>query len=63
MADSEAKKKWIRENSKVLSIKMMLKSDHDILEYLDGVPKATTIKAAMREYMAKYPKESEIIFK
>ena len=57
MPDSEAKKRWIKENTKVISFKVMLKSDNDIIEYLKTVPTATTIKAALREYMANHPEE------
>ena len=57
MPDSEAKKEWIKKNSKIISFKMMLKSDKDILEYLESRPTATTIKAALREYMANHPNE------
>lgn len=51
--DSEAKKAWIKANSKIVSFKLMNKSDADILEYLKTVPTGPTIKAALREYMSK----------
>lgn len=51
--DSEAKKRWIRENTKMVTIKLMKKSDADIIAYLSAVPTGPTIKAALREYIAK----------
>lgn len=54
MPDSEAKKKWMKENSKIVSFKLMLKSDSDILDYLSTRPTATTIKLALREYMQNH---------
>ena len=55
MPDSEAKKRWIKENSKIVTIKMMNKGDKDIMDYLEDKPTATTIKAALREYMQNHP--------
>jgi hypothetical protein len=55
MPDSEAKKRWMRENSKIISFKVMNKSDADIIAYLKTVPVATTIKAALREYIQNHP--------
>ena len=54
MPDSEAKTRWMRENSKNLTVKFMNKSDKDILDFLEGKPKATIIKLALREYMEKH---------
>ena len=58
--DSEAKKRWDKENTVMLSIKFQKKTDSDILEYLDSASnskttKQTTIKAALREYMERHP--------
>lgn len=58
MPDSEAKKKWMKDNSKIISIKMMLKSDKDILDFLADKPTATTVKLALREYMANHKEEA-----
>lgn len=60
MPDSEAKKKWIAENTIVFSLKLMKKADADIIAYLDskgaeGVKKGTVIKQALREYMKNHP--------
>ena len=57
MPESEAKKNWMRENTKVISIKMMNKSDHDLLEYLSDKPMATVIKAALREYIENHKED------
>ena len=57
MPDSEAKKRGMRENTVVITVKCMHKSDADILEFLDGKSKATVIKAALREYMENHKEE------
>lgn len=57
MPESEAKTRWMRENSTNLTIKFMHKSDADILAFLEGKTKATIIKEAIREYMANHPNE------
>lgn len=54
MGDSEAKKRWIKENSKIITFKCMLKSDADILAFLQDRPTAPTIKAALREYIKNH---------
>ena len=59
MPDSEAKKEWMRKNAKIISIKMMLKGDSDILQFLEDKPTATTIKLALREYMENHKEELE----
>jgi len=55
MPDSEAKKRWIRENTTKLSVKLNHNTDRDILEFLSGKPGATTIKKALREYIERHP--------
>lgn len=60
MPDTPAKKKWDRENSVVFSVKLMNKTEADIIQYLDcqlanGVGKGTVIKKALREYIANHP--------
>ena len=51
MPDSDAKKRWMKENSKIISFKVMLKSDADIIEFLKDRPTAPTIKQALRAMM------------
>ena len=58
MPDSPAKKKWLKDNSKPISFRLMLKGDADIIKYLETVPTATTLKAALREYMANHSSAS-----
>lgn len=62
MSDSEAKKKWMEKNTIVFSIKLMRRTEADIIEYLDanlakGIGKGTIIKAALREYMENHKDE------
>lgn len=56
MPDSEAKKEWTRNNSTKITVKFMDKGDADILAYLEGKPKAPTIKEALRLLMGKEKK-------
>jgi predicted DNA-binding protein len=58
MPESEAKTRWMRENSTNLTIKFMHKSDADILAFLEGKTKATIIKEAIREYMENHKGET-----
>lgn len=58
MPESEAKTRWMRENTTNLTIKFMRKSDADILAFLEGKTKATVIKEAIREYMANHKEEA-----
>ena len=59
MPDSEAKKRWIKENTKIITFKTMKKGDADILNFLSTHPTTPTIKKALREYMANHPEEME----
>lgn len=58
MPESEAKTRWMRENTTNLTIKFMHKSDADILSFLGGKTKATIIKEAIREYMENHKEET-----
>ena len=63
LAESEAKKKWMKENSSSFSIRLMSRTEADIIDYLDkmtqrGVGKGTILKLALREYMANHPEEN-----
>ena len=51
MPDSEAKRRWIKENSTLITMKCMKKGDADILQYLEGKQKSTVLKKAMRILM------------
>ncbi len=58
MPDSEAKRKWQRENLLMIGFKLHRKHDSDIIEYLMsiGADKQKVMKTAIREYMATHSK-------
>lgn len=55
MAESEAYKKWSREKTVMISVRLQKSTDAEILSYLEGKPKQTTIKAALKEYIKNHP--------
>lgn len=55
MPDSEAKKKWIKENTTTVTVKFNHNTEPDLLEFLKDRPIATTLKIALREYIANHP--------
>lgn len=62
MPDSEAKKKWISDNTIIFSVKLMRRTEADIIEYLGkmaerGIGRGTVLKMAIREYMQNHPNE------
>ena len=62
--DSEAKKKWNRNNVVFVGIKLFRpingkQNDGDILDYLDGKVKGEVIKAALREYIKNHEGENK----
>jgi len=59
MTHSDAHKKWMQENTVMMSIRLQKKTDADILEYLEGKTRQAVIKAALREYMANHPHKTE----
>lgn len=54
MPESEAKKKWQKENTEFIGMKLQKSTDADILRYLEGKSKQTIIKAALREYIENH---------
>ena len=48
MPESEAKKKWMRENTTFIGLKLNHNTDSDILEALQGKQKQTEIKRLLR---------------
>lgn len=60
MPDSEAKKKWMKENLPMIGFKLHRKYDADILEFLEsfGSEKQKVMKAAIREYMENHKEEN-----
>lgn len=51
MPESEAKKRWMRENTVQISLKFTKATDQDIISYLEGKQKQTEIKRILREYI------------
>lgn len=49
MADSQAKREWMRQNTTFIGLKLNNKTDSDILDALDGKQKQTELKRLIRE--------------
>lgn len=58
MPDCNSKKKWDKENVLFVTTKLFANTDKDILDFLEGKPRATTIKAALREYIENHKGEN-----
>lgn len=54
MYESDAKRKWQKENTVQVPLKLQKSTDADIIEYLDGKVKNAVIKAALREYIENH---------
>ena len=54
MYESEAKRKWQKENTEFIGLKLQKSTDADILQFLDGKVKQAVIKAALREYIQNH---------
>lgn len=54
MPESEAKKKWMKENTTVITVKFMHNTEKELLDYLKAGKPATILKAALREYMENH---------
>ena len=54
MYESEAKRKWQKENTVFIGVKLQKSTDKDILAFLQDKPNQTTIKLALREYMERH---------
>lgn len=61
MPDSEAKKRWMKENLLMIGFKLHRKNDADIIEYLEGIgaDKQKVMKKAIREYITNHPDHRE----
>lgn len=59
MADSEAKKRWIKENTIQATVKLNRNQDTAIIDYYGGKISAADIKTALREYISNHPKREE----
>ena len=57
MYESEAKRKWQKENTVFIGVKLQKSTDADILAFLQDKPNQTTIKIALREYMKNHKEE------
>lgn len=53
MGESEAKKKWQKENTVFVGVKLQKSTDKDIVEYLEGKNRNDTVKKALRLLMAQ----------
>ena len=53
-AQKRATAKWQKENTVIITVRLQKSTDKDILNYLQDKAKATTIKAALREYMENH---------
>jgi hypothetical protein len=58
MPETEAKKKWQKENTVFIGVKLQKSTDAEILAYLDGKAKQTVIKAALKEYIENHKGEN-----
>ena len=56
MPDSEAKKRWAKDNMLLIGLKLHRQKDEDIIDYLEaqGKDKQKSIKAALREYIENH---------
>ena len=54
MSESEARKRWVKENKQFFGFKMHKTNDADIIAYLEGKQYATVIKQALREYIKNH---------
>lgn len=50
---SEAKQKWMKENSKVFGVRVMRNTEGDIFDYLEGKEAATEFKRGIRLLIEK----------
>lgn len=57
MPDSEAKKRWAAQNAYIMTVKLMRKTDSDVIEFLDGKNKRDTILEVVRFYLANHREE------
>jgi len=59
MAESDAHKKWVKENTVFVGIRLQKNTDKDIIDYLDGKQNQTEFKKAIRYYIKNYRKRKE----
>ena len=56
---SEAKQKWLKENSKVFGVRVMKNTEQNLWDFLQGKEASAVFKAALREYMKNHKEETE----
>ena len=59
---SKAKNDWMKENSKIYSVRIMKKTETEMFDFVErkkanGFDAAAVFKAALREYMENHPTE------
>lgn len=54
---SEAKQKWLKENSKVFGVRVMKNTEQDLWDFLQDKEASAVFKAALREYMENHKEE------
>lgn len=59
MMESEARKKWLQENTVFIGMRLQKSTDADILQYLEGKQNQTEIKKALRLLIETERKEQE----
>ena len=52
MAETQAHKDWTKANTKVISMRLNVRTDADIIEYLADKPVQTEIKRLLRQAIA-----------
>ena len=57
--ESEAKRKWQKENTVFIGVKLQKSTDADILQFLEGKQRQTVIKSALREYIQNHQTATE----
>lgn len=57
--ESEAKRKWQKENTVMIPVKLQKSTDHELIAFLEGKQKQTIIKKALHEYIVNHPDEAE----
>ena len=55
IAETEARKSWVKEHTSFIGLKLNNKTDADILSALEGKPKQTEIKRLIREAIESEP--------
>lgn len=58
MPEYQSKTKWDAENTKLFAVRLMRKTDEDVIDYLEPRNKRNTILSAVREYMKNHPEEN-----